>query len=53
MMTHFLTLKIPYTWGPEEEMNYWAWNVEYHHVISNVQMELQKGFADSKEKSGP
>ena len=51
MVTQYLLLCKPHTWGSEEEPDSSAWNVEHDQVISKAQRELHKGVPEAQLKS--
>ena len=53
MVTQFLSLWTPHTWGSEEEQYSSAWNMDHDQVISKAQRELHSGVAETQPKSGP
>ena len=53
MVTQYLLLCKPHTWGSEKEPDSSAWNVEHDQVISKAQRELHKGVAEAQPKCGP
>ena len=53
MVTQYLLLCKPHTWGSEEEPDSLAWNVEHDQVIYKAQRKLQKGFAEAHLKIAP